>query len=42
MPVGGYVPVPSDPQFDDVDLTGINEDSIQVIQIFLLQFLEYW
>ncbi|VDL61912.1 unnamed protein product [Hymenolepis diminuta] len=29
MPVGGYVPVPSDPQFDDVDLTGVNEDSIQ-------------
>ncbi|VDO13812.1 unnamed protein product [Rodentolepis nana] len=29
MPVGGYVPVPSDPQFDDVDLVDNEEDSVQ-------------
>lgn len=29
MPVGGYVPVPSDPQFDDVNLVENDEDSVQ-------------
>nr|CDS26542.1 Yip1 domain [Hymenolepis microstoma] len=29
MPVGGYAPVPTDPQFDDVDLVENDEDSVQ-------------
>lgn len=29
MLIGGYVPVPSDPQFDDVDLVENDEDSVQ-------------